>query len=450
MRCSSTWTDRALSLGAACLLAGWVPGSIAGQIPGSAIENSPVPRAALPIIPYWWPLFPANEIDAIPLAWYNDVDGTVVGAAARHRVGHATIWWGLGLGLDSDGTTPAAAELAAEVSGGFLTLRRLHGRNAVTLRSKPISSYQGATLSIGVAGTWLEDDRYLESIPLFECSASAPALPCQESPQPYSWSPGRDHAMELEGRWGEPRGREVVLQLAGGLKVAGGDHEYLRAELVGKDRGELGTLTWSARFAGGWASGASPRQRRFYLHDVDPLTRWLNPLVEAQGALLADIPYFVGGGPHLRAYTEARPLVKRYLGLAAELGRTIPLRHGLWVRAAGFLEAAWTPALPDRVGPEGLHGNGALLFDWRELPDGEGEAQGRFRARALEVSQLWADGGVALTGGFRGVSLTLSAPLWANQAEFANEPIVGDPSPVAARWAVTITVRSAPPPGLEP
>jgi hypothetical protein len=134
-------------------------------------------------------------------------------------------------------------------------------------------------------------------------------------------------------------------------------------------------------------------------------------------------------------------LVERYLAVSGELGREGRLPEGPWGRVAVFLEAAWTPGLPDRSGPEELGPAADFLFDWRELPDGVGSPQGRFRARVLEVSELWADAGIALTGGYERVALTVSLPLWASEAAFADEPFRGqEKKPFALRWAITLKV----------
>lgn len=404
-------------------------------------QEAPLERAALPAVPYWWPVPLDRSIEAIPLVWYNDVDGTVLGAAARHRLGGARVWWGLGFGLDGSVSAPAAAEFAVQIEGGALSARRLHGRHAVTLRSEPLSTGSNLRLSAGVAALWIEDRRYIETVPLFRCSAEAPALPCQEIEPPYAWSEGRDHAIELDLR-ARPRGgplRDLRATFAGGLKVFGGDHEYLRAEIVGRRSAPLGPVPWTARLAAGWASGNAPRQRRFFLFGAGPVTRWLNPGLESRGSLFSGLPYFVEGGPHLRAYTETRPLVNRYIGLATQVERTLRLERGFRVGLGLFLEGAWTPGLPDRIGPEQMGPNGSILFDWLELPDGEGEPRGEFRARVLEVPELWADAGLRVTGGYRRIGVTLSLPFWVNAADFADEPLTGDRSPFALRWNLSLT-----------
>ena len=106
----------------------------------------------------------------------------------------------------------------------------------------------------------------------------------------------------------------------------------------------------------------------------------------------------------------------------------------------GFLELAWTPGLPERLGPEAINESGALLFDWRELPAGEDRPLGRFFARSLEVSEIWADAGVGLTGGFRNIGVEISVPFWASEPAFANEPIGdGEKKAFAARWTLSIS-----------
>ena len=81
----------------------------------------------------------------------------------------------------------------------------------------------------------------------------------------------------------------------------------------------------------------------------------------------------------------------------------------------------------------------AFLFDWRELPEGEDQALGRFRARSLHVPQLWADAGLAFTGGYRRVAVMVSFPVWASVPDFASAPIGGGrKKPFALRGTLTI------------
>jgi hypothetical protein len=132
--------------------------------------------------------------------------------------------------------------------------------------------------------------------------------------------------------------------------------------------------------------------------------------------------------------------VKRYLAAGGEIARDIETDVGAWGRVAGFAEAAWTPGIPDRLGPEQLNEGGSLLFDWQELPAGEGEPLGRFRARSLEVNEIWADAGLALSAGYDKLAVTISLPLWASDPAFAGEPISGgDKKALALRWALSIS-----------
>ncbi len=170
-------------------------------------------------------------------------------------------------------------------------------------------------------------------------------------------------------------------------------------------------------------------------------------MLEARDAILTDVPYFVEGGAHLRAYDDTRPLVKRYIGTAVEYGRTVAVRHGVWGRVAGFAEIAWTPGIPDRLGPEQLGPDGPILFDWRELPVGEGGPLGRFRARVLEVDEVWADAGAALTIGYRRLAARVSLPLLASAPAFAGDPLLReDKRTLALRWSLTVRLSAPAPP----
>ncbi|KPK75945.1 MAG: hypothetical protein AMS25_17880 [Gemmatimonas sp. SM23_52] len=409
-------------------------------------------QAALPALPYWVPLDRGREIDVVPLLWTNEVDGDsngccVFGIAARQRLGPASVWLGVAFGTEPDGGAPAAVEAAAEIRGGSFAFRRLHGRNAFSLRY-PVylssATQPGGVdrLSLGVAAIWSYDERYLETLPYFACPSEAPSVPCQEVEAPYAWSPGRDHAVVAEGAWGRGVWSAPRLQgsLAVGLKLAGGDYGYLRAELTSRVEGRAGQGRWTVWLRGGWSSDEVPQQRRFLLYGADPVTRWLNPYLDAKGALLADIPFVIPGGANLRAYEATRPLVKRYLAAGGEIARDIETDVGAWGRVAGFAEAAWTPGIPDRLGPEQLNEGGSLLFDWQELPAGEGEPLGRFRARSLEVNEIWADAGLALSAGYDKLAVTISLPLWASDPAFAGEPISGgDKKALALRWALSIS-----------
>ncbi|NIU80159.1 MAG: hypothetical protein GWN71_43505, partial [Gammaproteobacteria bacterium] len=196
----------------------------------------------------------------------------------------------------------------------------------------------------------------------------------------------------------------------------------MRAELDAAVNGTVERFEWQARLAAGWAAGGPPLQRRFLLSGADPVTRWLNPYIDVPGALFEEISYFVPGGPNLRAYIEAQPLVDGYLSANGSIGKADATEAGFWGRIDAFFEAAWTPGVPDRLGPEELNAEGALLFDWRQLPAGEGEARGRFLARVLEPPQLWADAGFALKGGYKRLGVAISLPLWASDADFADAP----------------------------
>jgi hypothetical protein len=408
-------------------------------------------KAALPALPYWLTLDRGREIDFVPLLWTNEIDGDssgccVLGAAIRQRLGPANVWVGLAFGTDPDGGTPAAIETAVEIDGGTVAFRRLHGRNAFSVRY-PLYISEAAhpgeldRVSVGVSAIWTYDGTYADSVPYFDCPSEAPSLPCAEVKAPYAWSTGRDHALVAEGAWG--RGEWSAPRFEGslvmGLKAAGGDHGYLRAELTSRVAGRVGQAGWTAWLSGGWSSEHAPQQRRFLLHGADPITRWLNPYLDAEGALLADIPYFVPGGANLRAYEATRPLVKGYLGAGGEIGREIETDIGVWGRVAAFAEAAWTPGIPDRLGPEELNEDGSLLFDWEELPAGEGKPLGQFRARSLEVAEIWADAGLALSAGYDKLAVTLSLPLWASEPAFAGEPISGGAKKAfALRWALSV------------
>ena len=409
-----------------------------------------VPKASLPNVPYWWKPINEQDVGLVPLAWANDVDGggsgcCVLGAATRYRNGTATLWLGLGFGTDPEAGTPAAIEAAAEINGGVIAYRQLHGRGGFS-GFYPVYLRPGSTegeldrVSVGVSAVWLNDTRYLETVGLFDCP-DAPAVACREFEAPYPWTDGKDHAVAVEaglgrGDWRVPRLRGSLVV---GLKALGGAQSYARVEAEALVVDTVGGARLDARVGLGLTTAKTPLQRRFQLDGADPISRWLNPYLEADGALLADANYFTPGGPHLRAYGETRPLAKRYLAALAELSRQGYTRGGFWGRASAFLEAAWTPGLPDRFGPEQMNQDGDLLFDWRELPDGEDQPQGQFRARALEVSEFWADAGLAFSGGHEMIAVTLSFPLWASAPAFASEPITGEKKAFALRWALTFT-----------
>ncbi len=423
----------------------WFPASADGQW-------SVIPKAALSAVPYWWTIDTGRGIGLIPLVWTNDIDGgsggcCAVGAASRVRFGPNTLWLGLGFGTNPDAGALAGLEVAAEIEGGAVGFRSLHGRSGLAafypIRIAPDEeSQQASRFSLGVSTVWLYDDRYLETIPFFECPTQAPSAPCEPVDAPYPWSDGQDNALAAELAWGRGEWRTPFLtgNLGVGLKVAGGEHDYLRAELAAEVQGQVRRADWRLRVAGGWSSGDAPLQRRFLLYGADPVSRWLNPYVDVRGALLGDIPYFVPGGPHLRAYEATQPLVKRYVAALADISRSGGTELGFWGRVHGFLELAWTPEIPDRLGPEEINESGALLFDWRELPAGEDRFLGRFLARSLEVSEIWADAGVALTGGFRKIAVDVSFPFWASEPAFANGPIGdGEKKAFAARWTLSVS-----------
>ena len=406
--------------------------------------QSALPRlSALPAVPYWWNAPRQLQLEALPLAWYNDLDGVVVGGAGQWRVNSATVWSGLGIGLRGDGGFPAGFEAAAEFETGGFYFRTLHGRNAFTVHFLDIWRNIRPHISVGITGLGLTDERYLETVPLFECPSGAPSAPCTEVPTPYGWSAGRDHALELGLALGEPEngaGRFDAV-LAGGLKVVGGDYEYLRAEAGLRKWGLVRSARWTARLAGGWVSNRAPQQRRFRLDGANSIIRWLYPYLEAQGALLEHVPYFVPGGGHLRAYEDTRPLVKSYLGLSGAVSGEASLSGSFWGEVAAFAEAAWTPGLPDPLGPEDLNPDSDFLFDWQQLPAGEGRELGQFRARVLNAPEIWADAGLAFTGRYERLAVTISFPLWASASAFAGEPFSdNEKRAFAMRWNLTITV----------
>ncbi len=431
---------------------------------GAAAQSALIGKAALPAVPYWWSPALPQDLEVLPLLWFNTVDGNdegccVVGAALRRDFGAARLWLGLGLGTAPDAGTPSAFEAVAQFERGLIAFRELHGRGAVSAQYSVLSS-QGETpaetdrLAVGISAVWLDDERYLTTVPLFACPDAAPSVPCVQLETPYAWSRGEDVAVVAEaergsGAWRSPRLR---ASLAAGLKLAGGDHDYLRGELEARVGGFWRRSDWSLRLAGGWSSGDAPHQRRFLLAGADPVTRWLNPYLDARGALFSDlpfvggdIPYFVPGGPNLRSYEETRPLVKRYVAASGELGRTVESRRGFWGRLSAFFEVAWLPGLPDRLGPESLRDNGALLFDWRELPAGEDNELGRFRARSLEVASLWSDFGAAFTGGYDRIAVMVSVPFWASESGFAGEPLSGPKRALALRWTLTVMFTAGDP-----
>jgi hypothetical protein len=406
-------------------------------------------KAALPAVPYWWRISEGAKLEIAPLFWTNDVDGggsgcCVVGAALRQPIGPATLWFGLGFGTAPAGGTPAAIEAAAEIRGGAVAYRNLHGRSGIAA-FYPVRPWKGRAadgrISVGISSVRLHDQRYIEPLPFFECPDVGPVAPCETVDQPYPWSAGEDNALAAEVEWG--RGEWGAPRLSGsllvGVKVAGGDYGYLRAELAARVGGGDRRLGWTARLAGGWASGGTPLQRRFLLYGADPIIRWLNPYLDVKGGLLADVPYFVPGGANLRPYEATQPLVKSYVGASGDISTGGETDSGFWGSVSAYLATAWTPGIPERLGPEALNEDGSFLFDWRELPQGEGEAGGRFRARVLQVSELWADAGFTLTGGYRRVAVTVSLPLYASEPAFASEPIGGgQKSAFALRGTLTI------------
>lgn len=417
-----------------------------------------IPKASLPAWPLWWQTPYRSDVSAIPLLWTNDVDGAeegccVLGAAARYRAGPATVWLGLGFGTDPDAGSPAAFEAAAEIDGAALAFRRLHGRSGLSLFF-PLIERDGreaapARLSAGVSASWIYDERYVPILPLFECPVEAPAAPCRRMTVSRAWDAGRDYAVGLEGRLGDGSGAAPRLSMSvlAGLKLLDGDHDYLRVEVEGEREGAFGETLWALRLAAGWASGDAPLQRRFHLDGGDPIRRWLNPYVDARGAVLEDAPYHTPGGAGLRAYEETRPLVKRYLAGRGEVTRAGYTRMGFWGTVSAFLEGAWTPDLPDRFGPDGFDRTSPLLFDWQELPLGEGEARGEFMARVLEISEFWADAGLAFTGGYEGVAITLAVPFWVSEPALANDPFRGEETKsFALRWSLEVAFRHAPVP----
>lgn len=408
-------------------------------------------KAALPEAPYWISVGDEPAVDLLPLLWFNEVDGhatgcCVFGAAARARLGTATVWLGLGFGTDGEAGAPAAVEAAAELDGGTFAFRMLHGRIGFSalypvLKASAPDRFDLDRISVGVHAVWLDDPRYLDTVTFFECP-EAPAAPCDPIETPYAWGHGRDYSILAETAWGRGEWRQPRLRggVVAGLRVAGGEREYLRAELEALVTDRLSFARLDVRFAGGWVSDGAPQHRRFLLEGADPVTRWLNPYIEARKALFSDIPYYVPGGPNLRAYEDTRPLVRRYLAASGQLSRSAGTSNGLWGRLAAYLAAAWTPGIPGVMGPEQMNEDGDLLFDWRRLPDREGEEQGQFRARSLKVSELWADAGLQLTGGYRLVAVTLSLPIWASQPAFAGESIFGgDKNALGLRWALSVT-----------
>ncbi len=408
-------------------------------------------KAALPELPYWATVGGDPAVDLLPLLWLNDVDGNstgccVMGAAARARLRTATFWLALGFGTGGDATVPAAIEAAAELEGGSFAFRMLHGRIGFSAlyplyKASQPDAPEIDRISVGVHAVWLDDPGYLETVTFFDCP-DAPAVPCDAIETPYTWSDGRDYSILGEAAWGrgdwsQPRLRGGIII---GLKLAGGEHEYVRSEFEALVTDRLSFARLDARFAGGWVSGNAPQQRRFLLEGADPITRWLNPYIEARKALLSDIPYYVPGGPNLRVYEETRPLVKRYIAASGELSRAAGSSDGLWGRLGAYLAAAWTPGIPDVLGPEQMNEDGDLVFDWRRLPEEEGGEQGQFRARTLEVPEIWADAGLQLTGGYRLVAVTLSLPVWASQPAFAGASIVdGDKNAFGLRWGLSVT-----------
>jgi hypothetical protein len=418
------------------------------------------PKAALPQLPYWLSAGDDPAVGLLPLLWFNEVDGNstgccVFGAAARARLSTATLWLGLGFGTDGAASVPSAVEVAAEVGGGSFAFRTLHGRIGFSALYPVYQASQPHTtmldrISVGLHAVWLDDPRYLETVTFFECP-DAPAAPCDAIETPYTWSDGRDYSILGEAAWGRGDWRQPRLtgSVVVGLRVAGGEHGYVRTELEAlvTDRLSFGRL--DARVAGGWVSSGAPQQRRFLLDGADPITRWLNPYIEARKALFSDIPYHVPGGPNLRAYEDTRPLVRRYLAASGALSRAAGTAHGFWGRVGAYLAAAWTPGIPDVMGPEQMNEDGDLLFDWHRLPPQEGREQGQFRARSLRVSEIWADAGLQLTGGYRLAAVTLSLPVWASQPAFAGEPITGgDKNAFSLRWALSVTFYAKGDPGV--
>lgn len=418
----------------------------------AAAQWGVLPKAALPNVPYWWTIDEGKEIALIPLVWTNDIDGggggcCAIGAASRARLGPSTLWVGLAFGTNPKAGALAGFELAAEFESGTVGFRSLHGRSGLGA-SYSIPVFKAGLspttdrLSLGISTLWLYDDRYLTTIPFFECPSGAPSAPCEQMDTPYPWSAGQDNAFVAELVWGRGEWRSPYLtgSVGTGVKLAGGEHDYLRTELTAEVRGRSRRTDWRIRLAGGWASGDTPLQRRFLLGGADPVTRWLNPYLDVKGALFEDVPYFVPGGPHLRAYESTQPLVKRYVGASTQVARATESNSVFWGRLDGFFELAWMPAIPERLGPEAINANGALLFDWRELPAGEDRAQGRFLARSLEVSEIWADAGVSLTGGYRDIAVQISFPFWASEPAFANGPVRDgqQKKAFAARWTLSI------------
>jgi len=414
-----------------------------------------VPKAALPAWPLWWDAAPDLEVGVIPLAWTSEVDGSgegccVIGAAARRRTGPATVWLGIGFGTSPDAGSPAALEAAVAVKGGVVAFRRLHGRNGFAAFLPLFDAEQRrppwgkGRLSLGVSGNWIYDDRYLDSFISFRCPSEAPAAPCEQIERAWAWSEGRDYALALEGTVGDAStsGPRVTLVALAGIEALDGDHDYLKVELQTERVGTLSSADWRVGLAAGWVSGDAPLQRRFHLGGSHPLQRWMSPFLDAEGALFADVPYFTPGSAGLRAYSDLRPLVKRYVAGRAEIGRSQAATSGIWGRFSLFVEGAFTPALPQRLGPDDFDLASPILFDWRQLPAGEGEARGRFMARVLEVPELWGDAGVALTAGYKSLSITVASPLWASEPALADEPAGGgQKKALALRWSLSVALE---------
>ncbi|HXD50077.1 MAG TPA: M1 family aminopeptidase [Gemmatimonadaceae bacterium] len=397
--------------------------------PSAQLLTIPDPRAT-----FNWPwLNQADRSHTIvafsPAAWYDDPQGTVIGARAKTNYLQNVDLFDAGLGFASRSPRGPNGDRSSVATRAQLWIR---GSNLYVPGSdRPLMGYGGGfnyldgLVKLDLYKNWdLSPFIYTPGPAISVRAYATAALPSDSLTLPEQWT--NVNVAEVGGS-GSYRttltadSEYVIARASAGLGVATNtvsppgepSRGYLRAEAsVGAVQSLVGTASQlRLRVYGGVARNA-PEQRAIFASSADPFETFTNDLFRSRGALLKQpgVNYLPLGGAGMRGFAITTAL-DRVVALNGEWLQRLASTHGEWGRATVSFSAFGDVA----------------------------SASSRYVALSSSLLED-AGAGLVVKGRLydRELSLRFDAPLFVNHTSLAGWRGLGDNASFTPRWVFTV------------